>query len=399
LLSILRVPNDCSSIFLKRLKKGDAEWKRAGLIIGALALSTTLRPYVAKVLLRRVDLNFTASFRLALIEGFIVGSVEIFVIGMRPVPQPQRPRPERNKKIHESLELGGITVIEMLQEPHKIRGFDKKVQGPWFLAQIREHCRGKAYCANSIITNLNRDHLDLGPLLAGDRPTPTVMLVDNGDYYSVVVYEPSEKWIYCYNPVSTNQSLSETKVIDKMQELFTVGGTTRNENTSQKVLEGWSSAFRVAYFLEHFLQGSSMDNVDDARLPLESLARRLDVYYKFLYSSQCSIPEDSQPYFEALEGESVEALKDRMQGACTNGWDDAPKFASQIECILVKLWETEQKSPGTFTGFAGEMNNFTVDERGFLSEILEDIGRQKGAIVNRLQGAYFDLYGKTIDPT
>jgi len=380
-------------------KKGNAEWKRAGMIIGALALSTTLRPYAAKVLLRRVDLNFKASFRFALVEGFIVGSVEIFVIGMRPVPQPQRPRPERNREIQESLELGGITAIEMLQETHKIRGFDKRVQGPWLLDQMQETCRGKAFCVGSIITNLNCDHLDLGSLLAGDRPTPTVMLVDNGDYYSVVVYEPNEKWIYCYNPVSTDQSLSEKKVIDKMQELFTVDGTIRNKNTSEKALEDWSSAFRSVYFLEHFLQGSSMDNVDDARLPLKSLARRLDVYYKFLYGSQCSIPEGSQLYFEELDGESVEALKDRMQGACTSGWDDAEKFASQIECILVKLWETEQKRPGTFTNFAGEMNDFTEGERDFLNTVLDEIGGQKGAIVNRLHGAYFDLYGKTIDPT
>lgn len=53
-----------------------------------------------------------------------------------------------------------------------------------------------------------------------------------------------------------------------------------------------------------------MDNVDNARLPLESLARRLDVYYHFLYDSQCSVPEGWQLFFEgALAGQSVEQLK------------------------------------------------------------------------------------------
>jgi hypothetical protein len=379
-------------------KKSDPEWKRMGRIIGGVALSTILTPYVAKGLLRRVDLDFKASFRFALVEGLVVGGVEIYVIGRRPLPPPPRERPPRNRKIHESLELGGISVIEMLRDPHKIHGFDKKVQGPWLLDQLRETCRGKAFCVGTIITDLDRERLNLGALLAGDRPTPTAMLVDNGDYYSVVVYEPNEKWVYCYNPVSADQSRSEQKVIAKMQELFTVYGIIRNKNTSQKVLEDWSSAFRVAYFLEHFLEGSSMDNVDAARLPLKSLARRLDVYYRFLYDSQCSVPEEYQPFCEGLEGNSVGQLKDLMQNACTNGFDDFEKFSNQIQCILVKLWETEQKSRGTFTNFAREMRAFTNDERNFLSMILEGVGRAKGAIVNRLNEAYFDEYGQTIDP-
>jgi len=379
-------------------KKSDPEWKRAGMIIGGLALSTILTPYVAKGLLRRVDLDFKASFRFALVEGLVVGGVEIYVIGRRPLPPPPRERPPRNRKINESLELGGISVIEMLRDPHKIHGFDKKVQGPWLLDQLRETCRGKAFCVGTIITDLNRERLNLGALLAGDRPTPTAMLVDNGDYYSVVVYEPNEKWVYCYNPVSTDQSPNEQKVIVKMQELFTVYGIIRNKNTSQKVLEDWSSAFRVAYFLEHFLEGSSMDNVDAARLPLQSLARRLDVYYRFLYDSQCSVPEEYQPFYEGLEGSSVGQLKDLMQNACTNGFGDVEKFSNQIQCILVKLWETEQNSRGTFTNFAREMRAFTEGERGFLNMILQDVGRTKGAIVNRLNEAYFSEYGRTIDP-
>lgn len=48
-------------------KKGDAEWKRAGLVIRALALSSILRPEVAKTLIGRADLNLKASFRFALI--------------------------------------------------------------------------------------------------------------------------------------------------------------------------------------------------------------------------------------------------------------------------------------------------------------------------------------------
>lgn len=219
-------------------KKSDAEWKRAGLVIGGLALSTILRPYVAKALLRRVDLNFSASFRFALIEGVIVGGVEIYVVGRRPLPAPPREHPPRDKEINESLELGGISKIEMLQDPHKIRGFDKKVQGPWILEQIQETCRGKAVCVGIIVTDSNRELLDLDALLAGERPIPTVMLVDNGDNYSIVFYEPNEQ-----------------KVIVKMQELFTVHGIIHNKKTSQKVLEDWSSAFRVACFLEHFLEG------------------------------------------------------------------------------------------------------------------------------------------------
>ncbi len=379
-------------------KKGDAEWKRAGMIIGGLALSTILTPYVAKGLLRRVDLDFKASFRFALVEGLIVGGVEIYVIGRRPLPAPPREHPPRNRKINESLELGGISVIEMLQEPHKIRGFDKKVQGPWLLNQIQETCRGKAFCVGTIITDANREHLNLDTLLAGDRPTPTVMLVDNGDYYSVVVYEPNEKWVYCYNPVSTDQSPNEQKVIVKMQELFTVHGVIRNKNTSQKVLEDWSSAFRVAYFLEHFLEGSSMDNVDAARLPLQSLARRLDVYYRFLYDSQCYVPEEYQPFYEGLEGSSVGQLKDIMQNACTNGWKDGPKFLNQIKCILVKLWVMEQEKRGTFTNFVREMEKFTNIEREFLNLMLAGIGVQKGAIVNRFRDAYFSFYGEPIEP-
>ena len=381
-------------------KKSDSEWKRVGLVIGGLALSTILRPYVAKALLRRIDLNFKASFRFALLEGLIVGGVEIYVIGKRPLLPSLREHPSRNREINESLELGGISIIEMLQDTHKIRGFDKKVQGPWLLDQIQELCRGKALCVGSIITASNRERLDLAALLAGDRPIPTVMLVDNGDYYSVVVYEPNEKWVYCYDPVSTDQSPNEQKVIVKMQELFTVYGVIRNKNTSQKVLEDWSSAFRVTYFLEHFLEGASMDNVDNARLPLKSLARRLDVYYHFLYDSQCSIPEGWQLFYDgALEGQSVEQLKNLMQNACKNGWDDAPKFTNQIKCILVKLWAMEQEKRGTFTNFVREMREFTEGEREFLGTILGEIEGKKGAIVNRLNEAYFSLYGQTIDPT
>ncbi|QVL55859.1 MAG: hypothetical protein KFB95_01250 [Simkaniaceae bacterium] len=380
-------------------KKSDPEWKRAGLIIGGLALSSILTPYIAKGLLRRVDLNFKASFRFALVEGLIVGGVEIYVIGRRPLPAPPREHPPRDRKINESLELGGISEIEMLQDPHKIRGFDKRVQGPWLLGQIQETCRGKAFCVGTIIADANRERLDLDALLAGARLIPTVMLVDNGDYYSVVVYEPNEKWIYCYNPVSTDQSPNEQKVVGKMQELFEVYGVIHNKSTSQKVLEDWSSAFRVAYFLEHFLEGSSMDNVDAARLPLKSLARRLDVYYHFLYDSQCSIPEDWQLFYDgALEGQSVEQLKNLMQNACKNGFGDMEKFSNQIQCILVKLWAMEQEKRGTFTEFARAMREFTEGERAFLNMILEDVGRTKGAIVNRLNEAYFSEYGKTIDP-
>jgi hypothetical protein len=99
-----------------------------------------------------------------------------------------------------------------------------------------------------------------------------------------------------------------------------------------------------------------------------------------------------------LEGSSVGQLKDLMQNACTNGFGDVEKFSNQIQCILVKLWETEQNSRGTFTNFAREMRAFTEGERGFLNMILEDVGRTKGAIVNRLNEAYFSEYGQTIDP-
>lgn len=385
-------------------KKGDAEWKRAGFIIAGLALSTILRPHVAKALIGRADLNLKASFRLAIVEGVLVGGVEMYVMSRGPS---QLPRDSvRNKEIHESRVLGGISIHEMNRDAHQIRGFDKMVQEPWLLKQAQELCRGKAFCVDAIINVSLHEILDLDLLLSENtEKTPTVMVVNCKNHYSIVVYEPTEKRIYRFNSLTTEVNVYEQKVIDAMQRLFPVDEVICNKKTPQKGVDGWRCAFEVLYFLEHFLAGSSMDNVDAAPLPMESLARRLDVYYNFLKGVQCAIPKSHRMYFDVvLDDKPVKQLKNFMQNACTNGWVKKSEGSSvlehqkQIECILIKLWMMEQKKRGTFQEFVDEMGEFTTNQRRFLDGALNRIDWAREAISGHFRHVYYETMRHPISP-
>jgi len=385
-------------------KKGDAEWKRAGLVIGALALSTILRPDVAKTLIGRADLNLKASFRFALIEGVLVCGVEMYVIN-RGAPNPPGDS-MRDKVIHESRGLGGISVGEMNRDLFQIRGFDKLVQEPWLLKQAQELCRGKAFCVDSILNISLHEILNLDLLLSENTEnTPTLMIINCKNHYSIVVYEPTEKRIYRFNSLATEVNVYEQKVIDAMQRLFTVDEIICNKKTSQKEVDGWSCAFRVLYFLEHFLAGSSMDNVDAAPLPAESLARRLEVYYNCLKDVQCAIPKGFTMFIDVvLDDKSEKQLKHIMQNSCTNGWvkksegGSVLEYQKQIECILIKLWMMEQKKQGTFKNFVDEMGDFTTNQRRFLDGTLTRINWSREALSNRFLSVYYETTGHPVSP-
>jgi len=385
-------------------EKGDAEWKRAGLVIGALALSTIMSPHLVKELVGCADLNLKASFRFAIIEGVIVGGVEMYVSN-RELPQPPKDS-MRDKEIHERRTLGGISLIEMNRDKYQIRGFDKMVQEPWLLQQVGELCREKAFCVDTIINSSLHDLLDLDRLFSENtQEIPTVMVVNCKSHYSIVVYEPTEHRIYRFNSLTTEVNVYEQKVIDAMQKLFPVEKTVCNKRTSQKDVDGWSCAFRVLYFLEHFLAGSSMDNVDAAPLPAESLARRLEVYYDFLNGVQCAIPERFKIFFDfVLEDKSEKQLKTLMQNACTNGWvkkdimANTIEFEKQIECILIKLWMREQKKRGRFQVFVYEMYDFTTSQRRFLDGVLNRIDWSREAISTRFREVYYEIQGHAISP-
>ena len=385
-------------------KKGDPEWKRAGFVIGGLALSTILRPHVAKALIGRADLNLKASFRFALVEGVLVGGVEMYVMSRGPS---QLPRDSvRDKEIHESRALGGISVVEMNRDAHQIRGFDKMVQEPWLLKQAHELCRGKAFCIDAILNVSLHEILNLDLLLSENREkTPTLMIVNCKNHYSVVIYEPTEKRIYRFNSLTTEVNVYEQKVIDAMRRSFPVDEVICNKKTPQKGLDGWRCAFEVLYFLEHFLAGSSMDNVDAVPLPMESLARRLEVYYNFLKGVQCAIPEGFKLFYDiSLDDKSVKQLKNLMQNACTNGWvkksegSSVVEFQKQIECILIKLWMMEQKKHGTFQELVNEMGDFTTNQRRFLDGALNRIDWTREAISGHFRHVYYETMRHPISP-
>ena len=312
----------------------------------------------------------------------------------------------RDKVIHESRALGGISVVEMNRDEYQIRGFDKLVQEPWLLKQVQELCRGKAFCIDAIINSSLHELLDLDVLLSENTEnTPTVIIVNCKNHYSVVVYEPTEKRIYRFNSLTTEVNEYEQKVIDVMQRLFTVDKIICNKKTPQKGVDGWRCAFEVLYFLEHFLAGSSMDNVDAAPLPVESLARRLEVYYNYLKGVQCDIPKRFKLFFEiTLDDKSEKELKNIMQNSCRKGWvkkgegGRVIEYQNQIECILIKLWMMEQKKWGVFKNFVDEMGDFTTNQRRFLDGALNRIDWSRKAISNRFRSVYYETTKHPVSP-
>jgi len=313
------------------------------------------------------------------------------------------------KPLGEDLSLGDIPIAEMNRDPYKIRGFDKMVQQPWLEKQLAVLCTGRAHFVPGGITDDYRHLLDLDKLLTENKePIPTVMLINNKRHYSIVVYDPNTKKVYCFNSLSTTGNPLEKKVIQKMQELFEVGEVVLNKKAHQLEADGWSCAFRVMRFLEHFFGGSSMEDINATPIPQEVLARKLSDYYHFLADEFVKPPEDFQLFMDVtLQDKTVAGLRNMMQAACRKGCVkklDAESFLDnqrQIECILIKLWLMEQEKPGTFVGFVQEMGKgiaFKPNQRRFLDQALRKMEWTREAIVNQLYNTYFAETRHAISP-
>jgi hypothetical protein len=316
----------------------------------------------------------------------------------------------RGKPIREDLSLGDISLVEMHSDPYKIRGFDKMVQQPWLEKQLEALCLGKAHFVPVGITDEDQELLDLDELLTENQePIPTVMLINNKRHYSIVVYDPRDKKVYCFNSLSTVGNPLEQKVIQKMEALFEVEEVVRNKAAHQLKADGWSCAFRVMRFLEHFLDGASMEDFDRAPIPEQVLARKLSVYYHFLAEEFVKPPVGFEMFFNiTLDDRTVIQLRNLLQTACRKGWEKKEEEASfltnqqQIECILIKLWLMEQKQPGVFREFVNEMGKgqaiFSSNQRNFLSQALTRMEWTREAIVNLFTSTYFKETGEPISP-
>jgi len=183
----------------------------------------------------------------------------------------------------------------------------------------------------------------------------------------------------------------------------------RNQTAHQLKSDGWSCAFRVMRFLEHFLNGSSMEEINAAPIPQEVLARKLSVYYQFLSQKLIKPPENCKMFFEhSLEGKSIIQLRNMMQGICDKGWAKKQKNKNflnnqqQIECILIKLWLMEQQEPGAFVQFVQEMgkgkDSFTPNQRRFLARALDRMEWTREAIVQNFCSTYFKETKHPISP-
>lgn len=286
------------------------------------------------------------------------------------------------------------------------------VQQPWLEKQLEALCFEKAHFVPGGITDvtleLQRPHLD-AVLTENKENTPTVMLINNKRHYSIVVYDPREKKIFRFNSLSMDDNAVEQVVIQKMQELFTVREVVRNQTAHQIEADGWSCGFRVMRFLEHFLNGSSMEDINATPIPQKVLARKLSDYYHFLFDEFIKPPEKFEFFFESsLADKPVVQLRNMMQAACRKGWDnklDDRSFLAnqhQIECILIKLWLKDQEKPGTFAVFVQAMGRgkdpFQENHRRFLDQALRRMEWTRQAIVNQLYSTYFKETGHAISP-
>ncbi|MCB1110161.1 MAG: hypothetical protein KDK64_04215 [Chlamydiia bacterium] len=362
-----------------------------------------ITPSIAKLLIGKQDLNHVASMRFVALQGVLFGGVEVVCLTPQQTPPPRG----RHREIHESKTLGCLTVEEMNRNPHFIRGFDKMVKGPWIEKKLRDVCAEKAHFVDSVITDNNYELLDLNLLLQErEAHLPKVMLVNNKMHYSVVVYEPSENKIYRFNSLSTETNFLEARVIAAMKEVFVeVEEVVSNKKTPQKEQDGWSCAFFDWYFLEHFLAGSSMEDIDAAPLLQESLARRLATYYEDLRRELVEIPADYQFFYQmSLEDKDVIGLKNLMQVACRKGWEDREDSRqkitakTQIECILIRLWILQEGDPDTFRKLVQAMENFTDSQRRFLDLALSGMEWQREAATKLLYSTYYEIKGHPISP-
>ncbi|MGE0832770.1 MAG: hypothetical protein AB7N99_08990 [Simkaniaceae bacterium] len=313
----------------------------------------------------------------------------------------------RSKPIVEDRTLGDITVEEMNQDPYKIRGFDKMVQGPWLQKQLRDYCQGKASFVDAVICQDMIRFLDLDHALTENEDgLPKIVLINNKMHYSVVVYDPADQHIYRFNSLSTEVNPLEEQVINKMKALLPVQGeVVSNQRPHQKDADGWSCAFRVKYFVEHFLNGSGMDDFDAAPLPPESLARRLSAYYHFLKDEMTKIPQEFVLFYQvSLDEKTPQVLKNLLKIACRNGHQAKQELRKiteargQITCILVKLWELEQQTPGSMLDCVKEMGDFNDNQRRFLDGTLNQMDWQREGISGLFRQVYLDYHKHVISP-
>lgn len=167
------------------------------------------------------------------------------------------------------------------------------------------------------------------------------------------------------------------------------------------------------YFLEHFLNNSSMDDVDQAPIPQESLARRLGTYYGFLLGEQNKVPSGYETFYVAnVEGINSEQLALLLNRACVQGKTlkrpdqeaDRLNYRKQIECILVRL-NREGNSKAVILELFGGINIVKRDsaelyrkDRIFLAETLQRQRWSREAIVDLFYETYLQHYGHPVDP-
>ena len=175
-------------------------------------------------------------------------------------PLKGREKPSLPKKDEDFIPIE-ISVEELYQDSPNVRGFDKLVQEPWLEDKIKKLCGDRA-CFVGKINDNNYKRLNLSRHFAKNiepDTLPSVMLVNNKQHFSVVVYCPKDQKVRCFNSLSGKVNPIEKQVITAMKKYFTVNGNLRNKNCPQqgKEGEGWSCAWQVLYFLESFLRGDS----------------------------------------------------------------------------------------------------------------------------------------------
>ena len=228
-----------------------ATWKAK--VIGSAILSTSL------LIIRRMctEVKIVSIFRERYVN-FSLGDVSSLSLGDTP-----------------SLSLGGTSAEE---------GFDRMVKQPWLEGQLKILCEKKAHfvpgVADDVLKLLNLDEL----LTENQKPIPTVVLINNKMHYSIVIYNPKEQIVYCFNSLSITGNDLERVVIERVQALFEVKQVVRNKEVHQlKAKEDtWSCGFRVMCFVEHFLDGASMEHFDATPISEQDLARRYAIYNDFL---------------------------------------------------------------------------------------------------------------------
>ena len=305
-----------------------------------------------------------------------------------------------------------ISEEELYQDSPNVRGFDKLVQETWLAEQIKKLCGDRAYFVDRI-TDESCELLDLPKLFAKNpapKTLPSVMLVNYHQHFSVVVYQPTDQKVRCFNSLSGSVNPIEKQVIGAMKKYFTVTGNLRNQHCPQKEKEGegWSCAFQVLYFLENFLRGDALSTIDASPQPKKEVARRFSSYFSFLKAELVKIPEGYEIFYNSvLEGKPLTQLATLLTTQCKNGWlaqdgenqKEVTKCSTRVECILIKLWELQEEDDDktVFPTFIQQLD-LTKSQRRFLDKAVGKIQWSREAISNLFFETYLQVKGGPVSP-